>query len=193
MPTIKKMAMKRVIQRLVICSAAILAALCATGYKAETADKVSSQTDLVANVPQSSGTVGVRVQTFSPYTGTHNCFPKSEGWDRSYTTQYFRGPLASGRPNPFPNHENVPKVTINTLHASNGTQLATGIVIFKEGDPHTKVCATNAGAFVSPRNPNLSKVTFASTEARARYHVTILYKSETAANLNSIFFNWGYP
>jgi len=139
-----------------------------------------------------SGTLGLQVLSFrtNGTTSINDCFPTSQGWDRYYSTQYFGGPFTKNIQ--FPNIENVSSVTVDTIHSSNGTTLATGIVIYKSVAPNIKVCATNAGT-ISPNNPNLSKATFAPTQTNTLYRTTIFYKSSTAGGLSNIFFNFSYP
>lgn len=143
----------------------------------------------------SSGTLGVKVTSFLSGNGGQDCFPTSQGWDRYYSTGLFLGPFVSPlpNPNPFPNTGNVASVTIDTLHSSNGTALATGIVINRDLAPQDKKCATNVGSIIYPPNPNLSKLTFAPTQTNKKYRVTIFYKSSTAGGLTNVFSNWAYP
>jgi hypothetical protein len=182
-------------KRPLICSTAIVLALGASGYKiAENTRKVEAEKESqLVWLTGASGTLGVRVTSFNSGNANNDCFPYKQGWDRYYTTQYFRGPFTMNLSNAFPNNDNVASVTIDTLHSSNGMELVTGIVISEDGAPTNRVCATNVGSIVYSPNPNLSKASFAPTQTNTLYRLTIFYKSSTAGSLDNVFFNWAYP
>jgi len=146
-----------------------------------------------------SGTLPILLTGFSG--GNNNsspdCFPASAGWNAYYVTGYFYGPFSSEPPSAaFPNGQDKPHLTIDTLATQNGTTLDTGILIareFQPSNPTNRVC--NDFVFPPPAPPmstNLSSATFTNLNAGKRYRVTIFYKTPTATGLTTIVMNWTY-
>ena len=141
-----------------------------------------------------SGTLPILLTGFSG--GNNNsspdCFPASAGWNAYYVTGYFYGPFSSEPPSAaFPNGQDKPHLTIDTLATQNGVTLDTGVLIARDMMPTQKVCNDNA-APPFPSNANLSSATFTNLVSGKRYRVTIFYKTPTATGLTTIVMNWTY-
>jgi len=148
---------------------------------------------IVGEPAPNSGTLPIVLTGFSGGNpGTTDCFPASNGWNAFYVTGFFWGPFSSEPANaPFPNANNKPHLTIDTLATQNGATLDTGVLIARDAMPNQKVCNDNADPLFSG-NTNLSSAMFTNLVSGKRYRVTIFYKTPTAGGLTTIAMNWTY-
>lgn len=157
----------------------------------------SCDAEILVNTPSgdttgNAGALTVGVSSFQN-GGSGTCFPNPP-WDKNFpiTAGWFLGPnVPPPTPNPFPNNNNVATVTLSTCDPANGTTLQTGIVIVESLNPlKDKVCATNTPFCTDNSALTINQRPMASGK---KYKATVVYKSATVGNLQSIKVNWSYP
>ena len=138
-----------------------------------------------------SGTIIIAANIFQGNSGSQQCFPTGQGWDKYYPMpKFFLGPNTTPDANSYTNAANIPSVTVQTCDPADGTTLETGIVIQNAFSPNDKVCATNSAACIP--STKLTKDT-RSTANSTKYKATIFYKSSTLGSLTNVTVNWSYP
>jgi hypothetical protein len=138
-----------------------------------------------------SGSLSIGLNSFLSGSGSAQCFPTSQGWDKYYPMpKFFLGPNVTPAANTYTNELNIPNVTVKTCDPTNGTTLQTGILIQDAANPNDKVCVTNS---CEDAGNAMLTVNRRSTQSGKKYKATIFYKSSTLdPSRTNVVVNWIY-